>query len=1065
MKKHIARLLVFTLIVTLFPTIFFQKEARAAEQESLLQLRPEADKFVDNIEGYPDGDPEGGGAQGNFLYIGYDPGFGDQKGAMRYNFGSIPQHAKITKAVLNMNILGTSGASTFVNVFGSEDINWLEDRTLNLPWKNSPVFMNYPISKVGRQSIDVTQYVKSKLGEGRDKVTFVLEGNDNSQLSKYFWIKDSKVNDPNVNTYLEISYNVNTPPTDIALSSSSIQENSPIGTTIGTLSATDADAGETFTYSLGGVDAAAFTISGNALKTNTPLDYKTKNAYSISIQATDSAGNTLVKPFTINVTKVYNPPVVTGVVDGGIYNHNVTVTFDSGTATAVLNGSPFTSGSTLSGEGHYTLIATSDGGDTTTIQFTVDKTAPTATIMINGGAAFTNNTSVTLSLTVSDLTSVDMAFSNDGVTWSAREPFSANKAWVLTSGDGDKTVYVKLIDAAGHETIETDSIILDQIKPTGSIQINNGASHTSSRQVLLSLFASDGHQMEFRLSNEDGNWTAWSSQIPLPEWTLTNGDGLKIVTMEVRDQAGNVGSFSKSITLSTTGPIVTGVTDSSIYNSDVTITFNKGSAKLNGADFTSGTTVSQEGRYNLIVTDTSGLSTTVHFTIDKTPPSGSFTINSGAATTSSTRVTLTITGTDTQSQIEMRMANENEAWSSWQPYTPSTAWTLPTGNGTKKVLLELRDEANNVTALQESIELRVYNPPSPTPPTTIPVKDVSLDESSFTLAMGETKRLKATVFPENATNQSLTWSSSDPRVASVDEEGEVTANRAGEAEITATTKDGQKTASSTVSVTKEEEADGMLEASESALWLRPGITTTISIYKKDGSKRRNITKDPDVSYSTDNSLVTVQNGRIKSGKKEGEDFITVSYQGEELTIPVTISKKTIRSILVTPGDKAVLEDGEYRQLHLIATLSDKGSQDITELANWSSSNLDVVEVTAEGEIIAGKPGKAIVTAEYGYKKVTVRILVVKDKEKFEKIKIAPSSLNLKENDSTMLDVYAVYERVYDERINEVVEWEVADPEIATVEDGKVTAHKKGKTTISVSYGGKTSKITVNVRGY
>ncbi|MED4782710.1 hypothetical protein [Brevibacillus choshinensis] len=53
--------------------------------------------------------------------------------------------------------------------------------------------------------------------------------------------------------------------------------------------------------------------------------------------------------------------------------------------------------------------------------------------------------------------------------------------------------------------------------------------------------------------------------------------------------------------------------------------------------------------------------------------------------------------------------------------------------------------------------------------------------------------------------------------------------------------------------------------------------------------------------------------------------------------------------------------------------------------------------------------------------------------------------------------------MYDERINEVVEWEVAAPEIATVEDGKVTAHKKGKTTNSVSYGGKTSKITVTVR--
>lgn len=70
----------------------------------------------------------------------------------------------------------------------------------------------------------------------------------------------------------------------------------------------------------------------------------------------------------------------------------------------------------------------------------------------------------------------------------------------------------------------------------------------------------------------------------------------------------------------------------------------------------------------------------------------------------------------------------------------------------------------------------------------------------------------------------------------------------------------------------------------------------------------------------------------------------------------------------------------------------------------------------------------------------------------------------KEKDSATLNVFAIYERVYDELVSgEAVEWEVANPKIATVEEGKVTAHKKGKTTISVSYGGKASKITVTVR--
>jgi len=71
---------------------------------------------------------------------------------------------------------------------------------------------------------------------------------------------------------------------------------------------------------------------------------------------------------------------------------------------------------------------------------------------------------------------------------------------------------------------------------------------------------------------------------------------------------------------STIAPVVTGVTEGGFYNTDRVITFNRGSAKLNDKPFTSGTTVSAEGFYNLFVYEQSGMSTTVHFAIDKTAP-------------------------------------------------------------------------------------------------------------------------------------------------------------------------------------------------------------------------------------------------------------------------------------------------------------------------------------------------------------------------------------------------------------------------------------------------------------
>jgi hypothetical protein len=72
----------------------------------------------------------------------------------------------------------------------------------------------------------------------------------------------------------------NNAPTDISLSATSIAESASNGSTVGTLSASDVDAGETFTYSLvvgtGSTDNASFSISGNTLRTATALDFETK---------------------------------------------------------------------------------------------------------------------------------------------------------------------------------------------------------------------------------------------------------------------------------------------------------------------------------------------------------------------------------------------------------------------------------------------------------------------------------------------------------------------------------------------------------------------------------------------------------------------------------------------------------------------------------------------------------------------------------------------------------------------------------------------------------------------
>jgi gliding motility-associated-like protein len=100
----------------------------------------------------------------------------------------------------------------------------------------------------------------------------------------------------------------NTAPTNIGLAPAAVAENATFGTSVGTLSATDADTGDTFTYALvsgtGSTDNASFSISGASLRTAAVFDFETKPSYSVRVRVTDAGGLTYEKALTITVTDV-----------------------------------------------------------------------------------------------------------------------------------------------------------------------------------------------------------------------------------------------------------------------------------------------------------------------------------------------------------------------------------------------------------------------------------------------------------------------------------------------------------------------------------------------------------------------------------------------------------------------------------------------------------------------------------------------------------------------------------------------------------------------------------------
>ena len=110
----------------------------------------------------------------------------------------------------------------------------------------------------------------------------------------------------------------NAAPTNNTLSNAAIAENNTPGATIGTLTATDPDAGDTHTFTFaGGADDGAFTITGTTLSINGSADFENKASYAIRIRATDGGGLTYEENFTVTITDVTLPQTITFAPLGG----------------------------------------------------------------------------------------------------------------------------------------------------------------------------------------------------------------------------------------------------------------------------------------------------------------------------------------------------------------------------------------------------------------------------------------------------------------------------------------------------------------------------------------------------------------------------------------------------------------------------------------------------------------------------------------------------------------------------------------------------------------------------
>lgn len=279
--------------------------------------------------------------------------------------------------------------------------------------------------------------------------------------------------------------------------------------------------------------------------------------------------------------------------------------------------------------------------------------------------------------------------------------------------------------------------------------------------------------------------------------------------------------------------------------------------------------------------------------------------------------------------------------------------------------------------------------PKPEEPKTIAVTGVTLSPASKVLAPGDSVQLTATVAPEDADDKSVVWSSSKESVATVSDEGLVSAISEGSATITVKTVDGDKTATCKITVESEPAAVEGVAINKQEIELAPGQTEQLeAIISPENAENKDVrwlSSDYDVAnVGRTTGLVTA--------KANGEATITVKTVDGEKTATCVVKVITpIESISLSSTSATLIPEAT---LTLVATVLPETASN--KNYSWSSSNEAVAKVE-DGVVTAVAVGEATISAttEAGGKAATCKIVVA---EPATQIKAISFNITVSQND-------------------------------------------------------------------
>ena len=363
-------------------------------------------------------------------------------------------------------------------------------------------------------------------------------------------------------------------------------------------------------------------------------------------------------------------------------------------------------------------------------------------------------------------------------------------------------------------------------------------------------------------------------------------------------------------------------------------------------------------------------------------------------------------------------------------------------------------------------------------------------DTSMDLASTQSVQLKADVTTDPAGKRpSVTWTSSDTSVATVDSKGKVSGLKAGTVKITATAGTNKKSDSITITITgMKPEVSNVIYATKPSGWSKiyayvyndttsknngnwPGVEMT-QLTADDSCAKAGTYKYevPDLGEGKYRVIFTNGSGAQTPGASQpGIEFSgKVSWDGSSAAVsavncntpqPVPVSSVSISGSGVSNG-KLSLKSGASVQL--TATVTPSNATDKT--VSWTSSNSSVAKVS-DGKITAVKGGTATITATAGGRTASVVVTVADNPVPVTSVSISGDGvsggkLSLKSGASAQLTATVKPDDATDRKVT----WTSSDSSVANVMGtGVVTAGSKaGKATVTATAGGVSASVEVTV---